>query len=60
MFKPDPRPLASISSAPITAAGFDDAEHWEEVGGESDTLLQLFGAAVLAIVALAVASFVLI
>ena len=60
MSKPDPRTLAISPAAPFTQASVDDTDAWAEDGDDGHALWRLFGAATLAVVALAVASVVLV
>ena len=64
LFRPDPRNLPSEpAAADVAASNFDDSDAWPAADAAEDAdgaaLLRLFGAAALAILALAAASIVL-
>ena len=60
MSKPDPRSFAITPAAPLTAPRVDDGDAWADDDDDSHALWRLFGAATLAVLAMAVASVVLV
>lgn len=60
MFRPDPRTSPASPQARTRAPGFDELDTWADERDEGAALLRLVGAATLAIVALAVASVLLV
>ena len=60
MSKPDPRSFAAAPSAPLLVPGGDESDAWADEADDTQALWRLFGAATLAVLAMALASVVLV